>query len=62
MASDGVSTKSFANFCSCRWFVKITYKLGYDFTIRLSKGGGLKNKQLGVVNIKYLSMLTKREN
>ncbi len=39
MASDGASTKSFANFYSCRWFVKITYKLGYDFTKRLSKGG-----------------------
>ncbi len=24
--------------------------------------GGLKNKQLGVVNIKYLTMLAKREN
>jgi hypothetical protein len=62
MASDGASIKSFANFCSCRWFIKITYKLGYDFTARLSKGGGPKNKQVGVVNIKYLTMLAKKEN
>jgi hypothetical protein len=47
MASDGTSTNSFANFCSCRWFIKIIYKLRYDFTTRLSKGGTLKQTTWG---------------
>jgi hypothetical protein len=40
----GTSIKSVANFFLCKWFVKETYKWGYDYTTRFSKGGGFENK------------------
>jgi hypothetical protein len=31
--------KNVANSCSCEWFVKETYKWGYDYITRFSKQG-----------------------